>query len=219
MVGGIEEGTQQGDALGGVVPTLEFSGNFGGLDPDGIGACADPVAAKAKAAREFGAAGEATQLGTQQALGVSKVAPVGVGVGGNDQVRSEPAQQLGQVTAAKQDGAGFDQVLKLHQAPVGLMQPGGVLLDPVVESNSAPVGAAAVLEHLLDPHLPARIPLAQPVPQGPGGGVVGGAATGGEDQDPHRAMVPLAGLALAPCSGLGAASDSSLVPPRRFQAG
>ena len=83
------------------------------------------------------------------------------------------------------------------------MEPGGVLLDPVVESHPAPVGATAVLQHLLDPHHPARIPLAQPVPQGPGGGVVGGAATGGEDQDPHRAMVPLAGQGLAPVFQIG----------------
>jgi beta-N-acetylhexosaminidase len=37
------------------------------------------------------------------------------------------------------------------------MEPGGVLLDPVVESDPAPVGAAAVLEHLLDPDLPATL--------------------------------------------------------------
>ena len=43
------------------------------------------------------------------------------------------------------------------------MEPGGVLLDPVVESDPAPVGAAAVLQHLFDQNLPARIPLAQPV--------------------------------------------------------
>ena len=217
MVGRIEQGTEQGDACGRIAAPAQVFRHFGGLDPDGLGAGAEPVAAEAKAAREFGAAGEAAQLGAENPLGEGEVAPIGVGVGGDEQIRLEPAQQLTHVAPTEQERARFDQVFELHQAPIGLMDPGGVLLNPVVELHAPPVRAAGVLQHLFDPHLAARIPLAQPIPQGFRGGVVGGAPTGGEDQNPHRAMVPFVPRAKGPTAGAGSvlgADRSRPFPPQ-----
>ena len=97
-----------------------------------ISGLAHPVAAEAEPTSQLGVAGHAAQARAQQPLGQIEMPPVEMGVSGDEQVRPGLLQQPDQAAAAEQDGAGFPEVLPLHEAPVQLVQTGLAALNPVV---------------------------------------------------------------------------------------